>query len=138
MPDQPVFVLDSFAVLAHLQDESGRGRVVTLLEDAARGECLVLLSLINLGEVAYLLERRRGLARTQAALAVVEALPVAVLPADRDAVLVAAHLKALYPISFADASAAAAAQMHQATLLTGDPEFNALGHQINVEWLERT
>ena len=138
MPDQPVFVLDSFAVLAHLQDESGRGRVVTLLEEATRGECLLLLSLINLGEVAYLLERRRGLARTQAALAAVEALPLRVLPADRDTVLLAAHLKAHYPISFADAFAATAAQMHQAVLLTGDPEFNALGHQIQVEWLEST
>ncbi len=138
MPDQPAFVLDSFAVLAHLQDESGRGRVVTLLEAAARGECLLLLSLINLGEVAYLLERRRGLARTQAALASVQALPMRVLPADRDSVLLAAHLKAHYPISFADAFAAAAAQMHQAILLTGDPEFRALGQHIQIEWLEST
>jgi hypothetical protein len=74
--------------------------------------------LVNLGEICYLVERRRGLRDVHRVLAVVESLPVEVLPADRAAVLVAAHLKARHSISFADAFAAAAAQTYSTTFLT--------------------
>ncbi len=82
-----------------------------------------MLSLVNLGEVCYLIERRRGLREVQIALAAIDSLPIEILPVDRDAVMAAAHLKALYPISFADAFAASAAQTHSAILLTGDLDF---------------
>jgi predicted nucleic acid-binding protein len=49
--------------------------------------------------------------------------------------MAAAHLKAGFSISYADAFAAATAQMHHAILLTGDPEFKALGELLQVEWL---
>lgn len=137
MSDLPVFVLDSFALLAHLQDESGQGRVLALLEQAQRGECRLLLSLINLGEMAYLVERRRGLPAAQKALSAVQSLPIEVLPADPDAVFGAAHLKARFPVSFADAFAAHAALAHQAVLVTGDPEFKALEGSLEIEWLAR-
>ena len=142
MPDQPVhglaaYVLDSFALLAHLQDEQGQGRVLHLLEAAARGECQLMLSLANLGEVAYVVERRRGLAAAQATLAAVQGLPLTILPADEEAVFGAAHLKAQFSISFADAFAAQAALTNQAVLLTGDPEFHALEGSLTIEWLER-
>jgi predicted nucleic acid-binding protein len=134
MPETPVFVLDSFAVLAHLQGEGKR--VLSLLEQAQCGECRLLFSLINLGEVIYLVERRRGLPAAQAVLAALDELPVEVLPADREAVLAAAHLKAQFPIAYSDAFAASAAQTHQATLVTGDQEFERLAQHINIEWLE--
>jgi ribonuclease VapC len=137
MSELPVYILDSFALLAHFQDEHGQGRVVTLLEQAQRGECRLLLSLINLGEMAYLVERRRGLPAAQSALAALQALPIEVLPADTDAVFGAAHLKARFPIAFADAFAAQAAVDHQATLVTGDPEFQALEGLLEIEWLAR-
>lgn len=47
----------------------------------------------------------------------------------------AAHLKAHYPISYADAFAAVLAQELKATLVTGDPEFHAVQHLIHIEWL---
>ncbi len=133
--DLPVFVLDSFALLAHLQNEAGQPRVLDLLQKAQHGECYLLMSLINLGEVCYLVERRRGLPAVQRMLAAVQNLPIEITPADQEAVLAAAHLKAGFPIAFADAFAAAAAQARHAILLTGDPEFKALGGRIQVEWL---
>lgn len=133
--DLPCFVLDSYALLSHFQDESGRGRVVELLEAAQQRKLRLLISLVNLGEVCYIIERRRGLREVHLALAAMESLPIEILPADREAVLAAAHLKANTPISFADAFAAAAAQAHTAVLLTGDPEFKALAAQIQIEWL---
>ena len=135
--DLPCFVLDSFALLSHLQNEGRGGRVVDLLEQAQRRECRLLMSLVNLGEICYLIEVRRGLRTVQLTLAAIESLPVEILPADQEAVFTAAHLKAQYPISFADAFAAAASQAHSATLVTGDPEFKALISILKLEWLVR-
>lgn len=133
----PCYVLDSFALLAHFQEERGNLRVLELLEDAQQGNCRLLLSLVNLGEVCYLVERRRGLPEVHRVLAAIDSLPIEIFPADRDAVLAAAHLKAQYPIAFADAFAAAAAQSQGGVLLTGDPEFKTLAASIPIEWLER-
>jgi ribonuclease VapC len=131
----PCFVLDSYALLSHFQNESGEERLVELFEQAKKGECHLLLSLINLGELCYVIERRRGLSAVHLALAAIENLPVEILPADKESVLAAAHLKALYSISYADAFAGASAQTHSAVLLTGNPEFEALDDLIQVESL---
>ncbi|MEW5989188.1 MAG: PIN domain-containing protein [Chloroflexota bacterium] len=44
-------------------------------------------------------------------------------------------MKAAYPLSYADAFAAALAQELKATLVTGDPEFRPLIALIAIEWL---
>ncbi len=130
------FVFDSNALIAHLENESGAARVKEVLEQAERGECTIGFSIINLGEVVYLVERERGLAKAHEVLAVIHSLPIALLPVDEAAVLAAAHIKANYRISYPDAFAAAAAQIYQATLLTGDPEFRTLEEGlIQIEWL---
>lgn len=49
----------------------------------------------------------------------------------------ATHLKARHPISYADAFAAALAQLESATLVTGDREFEAVQGVIRIEWLEK-
>lgn len=129
------FVFDSYAILALLQNENGAGRIKAILEQGERGESRVYFSVINLGEVIYLVERRRGLALAQQTLAMVEALPMEILPATRARVLAAAHLKARFPFAYADAFAAAAAEESKATLVTGDPEFRLIEGRIQVEWL---
>jgi ribonuclease VapC len=47
----------------------------------------------------------------------------------------AAHLKARYPISYADAFAAALAKRNGAHLMTGDPEFKAVEPEVAIHWL---
>ena len=130
-----VYVLDSFAMLAYLQGEAGMERVKGVLKTAEQGNCHAYLSLINLGEVIYITERERGLIEAQAVLALVEQLPLQVLAASREAVLGAAHVKANYPLSYADAFAVAAVQSLGGTVLTGDPEFHAVEGIVAVEWL---
>lgn len=80
------------------------------------------MSWLNLGEVAYLIERRHG---TDQAADVLQQLRAALLLDDvtADRVLAAARIKAAHPIAFADCFAAATAAGHRATLLTGDPEL---------------
>jgi predicted nucleic acid-binding protein len=130
-----VYVLDSFALLAYFGGERGMARVREILAGSAQGQCHVFLSLISLGEVLYIIERERSLPKTQQALAAIEQLPLEILPASRYAVLAAAHVKARFPISYADAFVVAAAQEQDATIVTGDPEFAAVQSQVRIEWL---
>ena len=127
------YVLDSFAVLAYLAAEAGMPRVREVLRDASAGRCSVYLSLINLGEVAYIVERERGLARAQETLGLIDQLPIQILPASREVVMAAAHVKAEYPMAYADAFAVVAAQNFDAVILTGDPEFEAVKDLVHVE-----
>ncbi len=131
----PVYILDSFAILAFLEGESSAPQVQTILEAADRQEIYVYLSLINLGEVLYITERERGLVQAQKTLAAIEQLPIEILPATRERVLAAAHLKAQLPIAYADTFAVAAAQEFQGTIITGDPEFSKAAHLTQIEWL---
>ena len=133
------YVLDSFAVLAYFEGEPGMARVRALLREATKGSLTLHLSLINLGEIMYIVEREQGLVAAQRALAALDQLPVRVQPADREVVLSAASLKARYPISYADAFAIVVAQEQQAVLLTGDPEFKLLETDgaLKIEWLPR-
>jgi len=77
-------------------------------------------------------------ARTQDALALIRQLPIQILAVDEQAVFSAAHIKANFTLSYADAFAVAAAINERAVILTGDPEFEAVKSIIDVEWLERT
>ncbi|MBO9368786.1 MAG: type II toxin-antitoxin system VapC family toxin [Chloroflexi bacterium] len=130
-----VYILDSFALLAYLEDEAGAEQVEARLIQAEKGEAKVLLSLINYGECLYIVERERGLAQAQWTVGLVDRLPVQVVEVDRSLVLAAAHIKARYPIAYADAFAVALAQQIDGTLLTGDPEFRRVQGLIPIEWL---
>jgi len=130
-----IYVLDSFALLAYLGGEAGEGRVKGILHEGSRGNNRTLMSLINLGEVVYITERERGLAKAQEVLAVIEQLPIEILPIDRQTVLAAAHIQAGYPVAHADAFAIAAAQAHYGVLVTGDTEFDVVKDIVQIEWI---
>ncbi len=134
-PNKSVYLLDSFAFLAFLENESGMLRVQDILIQADTGKCQVTMSLINLGEVLYIVERERGLSSAQSVLALVESLPIKLLEASRELVFDAAHVKANYSMSYADAFAVAAAIQEQAIIITGDPEFKAVENLVPIEWI---
>jgi len=129
------FVLDSFALLALLGGEPGSDMVADLLRQAQGGETHLLMTWVNIGEVAYIVERRWGMGRLHSALAMVEATALEMVPIERELALMAAHIKAEYPVAFADTFAAALAQHAGATLVTGDPEFQPLDDVLDIHWL---
>ena len=135
--DVPVYVLDSFALLAYLEGETGMAQVRAILQKAKDGKCCVITSIINLGEVAYITEREQGLSKAQAALGLIEQLPIEVQSASDEAVFRAAHIKANYPVAYADAFAISLAQALEGTVLTGDPEFKSVEKIIQLEWLAK-
>lgn len=110
--------LDSWAVLAWLDGDEPAASTVQHTLEAERP----WMSWLNLGEVAYQLERRHGadeaelvVGRLRAAIALDDVTPARVLAA--------ARIKAEHPIAFADCFAAATATARSATLLTGDPQL---------------
>lgn len=136
MAESTAFVLDSFALLAYLQDEAAATRIEKLLENAGKEKCRLFLSMINLGELLYITERRGGVAKAQDALALIRQLPIEIVPVDEQIVFAAAHIKANHAISYADCFAVATAIQGNATIVTGDPEFQSAEAIVKVEWLQ--
>lgn len=131
-------VLDSYALLAFLEGAAGGERVRELLQKALVGRCKLFMSIVNLGEVVYITERERGLPKAQEILARIDELPIKVLDANRDHTLTAAHIKAQWPIAYADCFAVALAKLEDAAIVTGDPEFRRLeaASVVPIIWLE--
>jgi ribonuclease VapC len=133
------YLLDSWAVLAFLKQESpADNRVIMLLEQAHLGTVRLLLSVINLGEVYYTVGRLRGEDFANKVLVELQLLPVEFLQVEEADVFAAARWKMQYPLAYTDAFAAAAAEKYQAVLVTGDPELLALKDKIEIEKLGRS
>jgi len=109
--------LDSWAILCWLDgDEPEAARVEAAMSSRP------VMSWINLGEVAYIVERRAGVDRARRVVRDLRPRLTMDLPSEAR-VLEAAHLKAGYAMTYADAFAVATAIAHGATLLTGDAEI---------------
>ena len=81
-----------------------------------------VMSWINLGEVAYIAERRAGSRQARHVVRELRRRVTLDLPTDVR-VLEAAHIKGRYAVAYADAFAVATAIAHGAMLLTDDPEI---------------
>ncbi len=129
-------VLDSWAVIAWLQgEEPASSEVHQLLESGGRSETRLFISLINAGEVFYLIAKRQGAALAERFLADLATMPIQPLLPDRRLVLNAARLKSRYPISYADTFAVETAREQNAILVTGDRELWRLSKHQPVELL---
>ncbi len=130
-------MFDSYALFAYFDNEEGVEIVTDLLARAAQ-DVELYLSIINLGEFVYASERTNGRAQADGRLEDLRRLPIISVGADENRVLAAAHIKANYRISYADAFAIALAQELNATIVTGDPEFRKAGEIVDVLWLSKT
>ena len=133
MPETPrAYVLDSFAFLAYFQAEPGGAYVRDLIRAANSRTASLHVSMINVGEMYYIVSRRRSAQRAEALISDLRHLPITFCAATEERILSAARIKAEHPISYADAFAASLAQELQASLVTGDPEFEAVKQIIAV------
>jgi predicted nucleic acid-binding protein len=129
------YVVDSFALLAYLQNETAADRVDDLLVQAVRGDVELYVSPINLGEVAYLVERRYGSVQCEKALNVILRFPLALKEVTLERVKAAAHVKAVFAISYADAFVVSLGQELNAAIVTGDPELKQVESVVDIAWL---
>jgi predicted nucleic acid-binding protein len=130
-------VLDTWAVIAWLRDESGAARVERLWAEAAAGKLRLLMSAVNIGEVFYITARWRSLTDAEIVMRHLQELPLEICPAPNTLIWGAARVKAQHRLSYADAFAVATALRESATLVTGDPEVRAVGEKgvVRVEWI---
>jgi ribonuclease VapC len=126
------YVLDSYALIAFLQKEPGWEYISRLIRSAIDGTVELHMSVINLAEVYYTIERRGK--STPHMLSAIKALPIHIASADAYIEQIIS-IKAKYAISLADCFAAALAVDLHCPLVTGDPEFKKLESFLTVEWL---
>jgi predicted nucleic acid-binding protein len=131
------YVLDASAMIVLLENRPGENRIERLIKEADRLNAPLLASVVNWGEVFYFSWQRGGAEIARSVLDYLSHLPIQVLPVDTPQALKAAELKALHHIPYVDCLAAALAQMHQATLVTSDADFEKLGRHFPLLWLER-
>ena len=134
------FVLDAWALVAMLQGEEPAARnVKDLLQQAQSDDTIQLfVSVVNLGEVYYIISRAKGADEAQESVDDLKKQPLTVISATDARVMAAARFKAAYPVSYADAFAAATSLELEATLVTGDPELVQLKEHLRLQELART
>ena len=130
-----LLVLDSWPLTAYFEQEPAAVRVREILEGSLRGEHELYLSVVNLGEVMHIRERRHGAFAAQAALSVIDQYLVRTVDVDREFALAAARIKTTQNLAYADCFAVALARRLRATILTGDPDFRRVEGMVSIEWL---
>jgi len=129
-------VLDSYAVIAYFENEVGAKKVEELLWQAELGKRLLLMSIINWGEVYYALYRSKGESKAEESILTMDQLPISLVNVDRSTTYQAARLKARYSVALGDCFAAALAIANKSQVLTGDPEFKNLKGEVSISWLK--
>jgi len=132
---QNSIVFDSFAILNFLKGEPSSNRVKEYLLRVQNKEIAGYISAVNLCEVHYMVMREKGYADAEILTTSLRDWGLTVVFADEDMAKKAGQFKAQYPLSLADAFAAATSQKFEAFLLTGDPEFQQLKGKIEIEWI---
>lgn len=131
-------LLDSFALLAYLNEEVGFELVRDALAEAQVSDGSLLMNEINVGETYYIIYRQRGEKEAEYFLeTILVGLPIEIVQNDFQDVIDAARVKAEYPLSFGDCFAVATARRESALILTGDPEFKKIEHLAKIEWLSK-
>jgi len=128
------YVLDASALLAFFEDEPGAGKMQELLTQAGQANRPLLLSVVNWGEVYYVVWQRRGEAAATEKLVEMAQLPLEVVDVDMDTTKVAASLKAQHKLPYVDCFAAALAQQRKATLVTVDRDFGQVEKGTSILW----
>jgi ribonuclease VapC len=128
-------VLDSYAVLAFLEDEPGADMVRGLILKAEENNLKLLMSVVNLGEVWYSIARTTSSEKADEIIHEIEGLAIEIVDVDWQITRQAAAYKEKGNIAFADCFAAALAKRHKAELVTGDDEFKMIDKEIKISWL---
>jgi predicted nucleic acid-binding protein len=131
------YVLDANAILDFLDAGPGAPRVREVIRESLVRNVPLLMSVVNWGEVLYIIWQRRGEEAARKAMADLSRLSIEPVPVDLEQSLKAGEIKARHKIPYVDCLAAALATLRFAVLVTGDRDFEKLGRQSNVLWITR-
>ena len=128
-------VLDSWAVLAYLGDEASGQDVADLITSAHENRIPMMMSIVNAGEVWYILARELSEAQADSAVTDLAGLGIELIDADWLLTRIAGTFKARHRMSYADCFVAALAKDRKADLVTGDKEFKQIEGEVSIRWL---
>jgi predicted nucleic acid-binding protein len=129
------YVFDSYAMFAYLEGEQGAKTVAEILKEALNDKAEILMSVINWGEIYYIVLRELGEKTAKLYLQTIERYPIKIIAAENEITLKAAKIKAFNKLSYADAFAAALSIENKAKLVTGDKEFKSLEGKTKIIWI---
>jgi len=129
------YVLDTWAVIAYLEDEPSGEMVEDLIATAHEDEIPIYMSVVNVGEVWYTLAREVSEEEADASVKSLRDLRIQFEDADWTLTQEAARFKSQNKMSYADCYAAALAKTKKADLVTGDREFKLLDGEIRISWV---
>ena len=130
-------VLDSYALMAFFEDESGADLVRELILKAEENKVNLLMSVVNLGEVWYSIARTNSPEVADQYIGEIRGMAIEIVDADWQLTRQAAAFKVNGNISYGDCFAAALAKVKKVELVTGDKEFQSLEGQIKIQWIQK-
>ena len=128
------YVLDTSALFCLKDDEAGAETVESILKHAGAHQP-VSVSFVSLMEYFYIVYQEQGHEEASKDYLELKMLPLSVLESNEPLRLLAGEIKALFPLSFADAWIAATAEYLNAELVHKDPEFEALSKRLLLKTL---
>ncbi len=129
------YILDSWAVIAYLEDEPSASRIADLIATAHEEDIPLYMTVVNAGEVWYTIAREISENDATASIKELRDLRIQFQNVDWELTQEAARFKSQHKMSYADCYAAALAKRYKGDLVTGDKEFKAVGDEIKVHWL---
>jgi len=136
MPKKPkAVVLDSWAVIAYLEDEEPAARVADIIADSHEQQIPLLMTVVNAAEVWYIVARQTSAADADSSIKQLRDIGIQFIDADWGLAKEAGYFKSKNKMSLADAFAAALAKQRKAHLVTGDSEFKQIEKEVAINWL---
>lgn len=126
------YVLDTWTVIAYLQDEPAAVKIVELIADAHEQEIPLYMSVVNVCEVWYILAREVSEAEADSSITDLQQLGVQFQDTNWDSAKEAARFKVKGKMSLGDCFAAALAKELKADLVTGDLEFKQVEDKVKI------
>jgi len=129
------YVLDSYAMIAYLEDELGADRVAQVLNQLIKGKAKGFMSVVNWGEVYYNTMREQGVSEAEKVTLQLDKFPIQIVDVNKELAYEAAKLKGEFRIAYADCFAVALSVKLTADLVTRDPDFKKLQERISIQWI---
>jgi len=128
-------VLDSWSVIAYLEDEPSGQQVADLIAGAHEEGIPIYMTVVNAGEVWYIIAREISEEEANSSIKELRELRIQLVDVDWELTQEAARFKSQHKMSYADCYAAALAKIRKADLVTGDAEFKAVEDQVKIQWV---
>jgi predicted nucleic acid-binding protein len=131
-----VFVIDSSAMLRHIDGEAGVDRVEAIIQMVLMGDAEIQVSAVQWGEIAGILRRRAGALEEKRILQSLLQIDIRVVPASAERAVRAAEIKEDRKLAYADAFAIELAMdSPDHVLVTADYDFKAVADLVQIEFL---